>query len=68
MMSWLVMNGLHGTAELFVCQRGHPSGSTFNIALQMQAYRLNQHHLDQMLCDQNAAWSWSAQFLSHSFQ
>ena len=55
-MGWISMHGFHRATQLSVCEGEQPSDTTLRTALEMQAYRLNQHHVSQVLCDQQAAW------------
>lgn len=58
------MDGRKRLAQAGVLQSSEPAGFMASL-IQMQAQRLYQHHMGQMLGDQRSAWPTLAKFFAH---
>jgi hypothetical protein len=66
MASWISVHRLHRGAQLIVSEGEDPPDAGLRIRLNIQTYRLNQHHVSKVLCHKEAAGPLRAQFPAHA--
>src|SRR5579871_1855391 len=67
-MSWVVVHVGYGNAHVLVGQCRKPTATSAGNVSQVQAQRLDEHHVGELLRNQRTAGLWVAKFLAHALK